>query len=274
MTTASLFQPVASKQTPQQVADQIRELIRQGKLQPGARLPSERQLAAQFSVGRSSLREAVKSLSSLGYLDVKHGRGTFVAATAHEAEESWLPWLAAHRKDVLALLEVREALEVKAAALAARHRRDADLRRLAEANRRMAEALAAGALGDLEAHDIAFHRHLAEASRNPFLVKLNSSINHAMADRRAVFQIPGRARASIEEHERVAAAVARRDAEAATAAMAEHMSNVKVAVRRARARGAEREAGGRDGGRHRRDVVGSDAGPKAGARPGAHRRDG
>lgn len=221
------------------MADQIRALIENRSLPPGAKLPSERELALQMGVSRATVREAIQSLASLGYLEVRHGFGTLVSqhATTLEDPAYWVPWLSDHRADVLALLDVREALEVKAAALAAeavaeRAAEVAPLLRAMDENLNQWEAAAGDHdVDSLEHLDLEFHALIAEMSGNGYLLRLAKSINHVIFDRRAVLAVPGRAGRSLTEHVPIAKALRSSDPPAAAAAMAEHMGSLKATVR-------------------------------------------
>lgn len=234
----TLFTPVQRVRGSRQVVEQVKRLIDEGSLKPGQHLPGERELAAEFGVSRATLREAVQGLVSLGLLEVRQGVGTRVSAHATTAEDPgfWLPWLTAHSEDVLALLEVREALEAKSATLAA----EAAGRAapgveavLGLIDRNLEEMEGAVALQDslvLERLDLEFHALVAQAAGNRYLLRFGKSVNHVFADRRAVLSIPGRAAQSLFEHRRIAAAVRSGEPAPAAEAMASHLASTKAAV--------------------------------------------
>ncbi|HEY3313836.1 MAG TPA: FCD domain-containing protein [Bacillota bacterium] len=221
------------------MADQIKTLIENHSLQPGGRLPAERELASQLGVSRATVREAIQSLASLGYLEVRHGVGTLVSqhATTLEDPAYWVPWLSDHRTDVLALLDVREALEVKAAALAAEAvARQAPevgplLRAIEENVAQWERAAQDRDVDSLEHLDLEFHALIAEMSGNGYLLRLAKSINHVIFDRRAVLAVPGRAGRSLTEHVPIIEALRSADPVAASVAMAGHMGSLKATVR-------------------------------------------
>ena len=233
------FHPVQTSSSSAQVVEQIRRLIEKGELAPGARLPSERDLALRFGVSRPTIREALRGLVTLRLLEARQGSGTFVSAhvTTDDDPAHWLPWLTAHHEDVLALLEVREALETKSAALAAvaLAARNPGTQKTLKALTTNVEAMAAAAeqhdLAGLERRDLEFHSLLAELTHNRYLLNLSRSINHVFADRRAVMAIPGWAQHSVEQHRIILAAVRAGDTAGATAAMAIHMESTKARVR-------------------------------------------
>ncbi len=234
----SMFTPVQRVRGSRQVVEQIKTLIDEGVLKPGEQLPAERELAARFGVSRATLREAVQSLSSLGLLEVRQGIGTSVSphATTLEDPAYWLPWLSSHREDVRALLEVREALESKSAALAAeavaagRGGTGAAIKALEKNIAEMEESAAVADVTSLVRLDLEFHSLLSQMGGNVYLLRLARSINHVFADRRAVMAIPGRGDRSLAEHRGILVAVGSGHPAAAAAAMVAHLTSTKAAV--------------------------------------------
>jgi GntR family transcriptional repressor for pyruvate dehydrogenase complex len=234
----TLFEQVRQKRGSQQVADQIRELIINGTLKPSTQLPSEREMAVQFGVSRATLREALQSLASLGYLEVRHGIGTTVSQHAAIGDPGlWVPWLASHRDDVVTLLDVREALEVKAAALAAeavaaRRPETAEMMKAVAANlASWGKTSVRDDIVDIERLDMEFHLLITEMSGNSLLLRLDTSINHLISDRKGVMSVPGRSRQSLAEHRQIRRAIRGGDPGAAASAMAAHMASLKATVR-------------------------------------------
>ena len=234
------FRPIRLQTSVQQVAEQIRKLIQEGQLPPGAHLPSVRDLAVRFGVSQSTVREAIHILAALGLVDVRHGRGTFVASPATDGARdpaAWLPWLEAHRDDVLALLEVREVLETKAAALAARAVATGSpevMRHLSALEGNVKEMMDAADRRDifaLEQIDLAFHGAIADLAGNPYLVYLLRSLNYLFADRRAVMALPGRALQSAGQHRLILEAIKAGDASEAAERMSRHLQSTIASVR-------------------------------------------
>lgn len=165
------------------LTERLLALIAERALAPGARLPSERTLAAGFGVSRSSLREAIRVLSSRGVLVARPGGGTFLATSA-EAElidpiaEALLPLAPLARSDAgywKDVAEIRHSLEGDAAYFAALRASDEDRRRLQQAY----QAVSTAPLDDLAAQartDAAFHLAIAQASRNVVLRQVMSGL--------------------------------------------------------------------------------------------------
>lgn len=162
-------------------ADALTEQLAAGNWPVGSALPGELKLAEQLGVGRSTLREATRSLVQAGLLESRQGSGTFVLATS-PPQAGWDAAL--HAAQVIEVYEVREALEVQAAALAARRRSDLDLARirtalqareaLVEHQHERAEAFVAA--------DLDFHRAVVEAAHNPLLLTVFDSVLPKLTD--------------------------------------------------------------------------------------------
>ena len=218
-----------------QVAKALTIEIRSGRLAPGDRLPTEAVLALQFAVSRTVVREAVSRLKSLGLVDSRQGSGVFVRAAGF----SPLNFDAANavsKGAVVQMVEVRRALEAEVAALAALRRRAADLKRIRQAVRALARAVAAG--GDGVEEDVSFHRAIAEAAGNPFLIDTleylgqflrgATRVTRANEARRDDF-----ARQVQDEHQAIVLAIEAADPLLARHAAARHMDNAIVRIEQA-----------------------------------------
>lgn len=214
-----------------QVADALAAEIRAGRLAAGAKLPTEAVLVEQFSVSRTVVREAVSRLKSLGLVDSRQGSGMYVRPAGF-APLNFDVRHAASKGAVIQIVEVRRALEAEVAGLAAERRSPAELRRIRQAIAALDKAVQAG--GDGVEEDVQFHRAIADAAHNPFLLSTleylgqflrgSTRVTRANEARRVDF-----ARQVGEEHARIVAAIEQGDAPAARAAAAGHMNN---AIRR------------------------------------------
>jgi len=207
----------------ERVVRHIRGLIQKGRLRPGDRLPTERELAAQLGVSRPSVRSALNGLAAMGVLSSRQGAGTFMKHGPPILESEPLSLLAAlHDFTSEEMFEARAALEVVAAALAAQ-------RATAEQRARMAEEVA-GMFASIEdeeqflLHDVSFHRAVAAGSNNPVLAALVDMVSVLVYDRRRVTIKGARdLRETARIHQKIYQTIARRDATGARTAMAEHL---------------------------------------------------
>jgi GntR family transcriptional repressor for pyruvate dehydrogenase complex len=227
-----------------QVAEQMQELIVQGRLRPGERLPSERELADRFGVSRTVIREAVRSLMAKGLLEVHSGSGMIVGTpTASSIADhfSLLLRLNSEGDPLEYIFDVRHVLEVEIAGRAARQATAADIEAMEYHLQQMADNLE-----DLEqaaAADVAFHAALAQATQNPLFAILLDSISEIMLEvRRLGFTLSGAPQMILEEHERILQSVKRGDVDASQAAMSEHLKAGQLLVREGVRRDKEQQA--------------------------------
>lgn len=211
-----------------EVARRLMDLFTSGDIEPGTRLPPERQLALTLGVGRSAVREALAALEILGIVDVRPGSGTYLRGTASDLLPQTLRWgLLIGRRSTAELLDVRSGLEIYVARLAATRADAAAVARLNDSLERMrtaGEDLAAFARADGD-----FHNALAAAADNETLVDLLHvvrSLLQVYADR-AVHDADA-ARLAVHEHGAVFRAVRERDEDAAASAMAVHMATASA----------------------------------------------
>jgi len=210
----------------------IKQMILRGTLRPGERLPSERALSEALGVSRPTLRESIRSLEAMNILETRQGAGTFVASLDLRTLLEPLEFAVSVSEAPLAeLFEVRFLLEPGAAALAAERATEDDLaalERCVEVSRRPVSR------EEFLALDIELHRIVAEAAHNDYLVRLLASMSALAAESRALtVGIAGVVAQSTRDHEVIAAAIGRREPDAAREAMREHLRLVREAAQRA-----------------------------------------
>ena len=203
-----------------QVISTLHRAISSGRWPVGTRLPTESELAGEYGVSRVTLRQAVQALVHVGLLQTIQGSGTFVRATT-EVDAVLSRYLAG--EELLSVLEVREAIETVAAALAAERRSPDDLAAMTTA---IAEEEAAGLRGDADAAAAAstcFHAAVVGASGNPILVHLYAAIRDGAARSIAVSTSPQTPAQFLGEHRALAAAIRDREPERARRIAQQHL---------------------------------------------------
>jgi GntR family transcriptional repressor for pyruvate dehydrogenase complex len=216
---------VAKTSVCEDVARQILKLIAKGELKPGQRLPPERDLCANFGVGRSSLREALRCLSIVGVLDARVGEGTSVASNGGKFVGKIFEWrLEAEQHDLEHLIDVRIALEGAGAADVARNGTNEQLEMLRGLLKEMKKAINDPKIfADL---DMEFHVQIASASGNPLLYDLISTIRNQLSNSVQQFlTLPGARPHSSREHLAIFEQIERRDPNGARAAMETHLQS-------------------------------------------------
>jgi GntR family transcriptional repressor for pyruvate dehydrogenase complex len=222
-----MYQTVQNSRLYQKIVEQIERSIRSGELRPGDQLPPERELAQQFGVSRTAVREAVKALSEKGLVEAYPGRGTFIVDTTSQVIRQSLDLLIqfGQKEGSAFLVEARDILEPEVAARAALR---ADEKQIGA----MREAVATmdAAVGDEGAYieaDLDFHLALAEAARNPVILTFLDSIVALLREHRArVFETTGGPERGQVHHKRILAAIEQRDPDAARQAMHQHLQQV------------------------------------------------
>ncbi|MHB1344083.1 MAG: FadR/GntR family transcriptional regulator [Thermoleophilia bacterium] len=224
-----IFKPVKPRRLSDGAMEQIQKLVSNGSLPAGAKLPPERELMALLSVSRTSLREAIRTLETMGLLRVAPGRGTYVAERpVTSLSDDWFHWLLGHRQEVVRVLEVHEALEVKVAELAAACISDKDAARLARSLAAMKKAVEQESHEALVAADSEFHRIIREVSGNQIIAQiLNDLEDHVLDARRAIMALPSRVRRVVGDHQAIFDAIAAHDTQAATRAALDHVRRSK-----------------------------------------------
>jgi DNA-binding FadR family transcriptional regulator len=220
-----------------EVADRLAAEIASGRLASGARLPTEQEMMAAFGVSRTVVREAVAALRAQGLVSTRQGLGAFVASDMQQRPFRIDPEGLASLGAVLDVMELRMAVEVETAGLAADRATQRSLRAIGQ-------ALAAidRAIGRDEAaidEDFAFHRAIAEATGNPQFAQFLGYLGRFIIPRQSIRIEPNRLsrpRAYLEaiqrEHRAIYAAIRAKDSRAACAAMREHLRKGRERYRR------------------------------------------
>jgi GntR family transcriptional repressor for pyruvate dehydrogenase complex len=230
--TAALIRPIARATLPQEIVKALTDLIMKGAWKSGDMIPSEKELALRFQVGRSTIREAVKSLVVLGVLDARAGEGSFIREATSELLSGAFRWgLLLGERNLDDLVDVRVLVEVECT------------RRAAERNGPEVAEQLASSLDDMQASgadhdafmesDTRFHLVIAQAARNPIFENIGSTIQSIVRIwYPKTYYIPETKDLTIEEHQAIAEAIVRHDAPAAAEAMRNHLIQAGGRLRR------------------------------------------
>jgi GntR family transcriptional regulator, transcriptional repressor for pyruvate dehydrogenase complex len=212
------------------VVDVLSGRIRDGSLAPGEKLPTEAAIMEEFGVSRTVVREAISRLQAAGLVATRHGVGTFVVGMGDAATFRISPDQLGTLQDVIAVLELRIAVETECAALAAVRRSPENLQTLRNALKAFIAAVEEGR--DAVGPDFQFHLEIARSSQNHHFVDLMATLGGTMIPRArlepALPLTPEREaylRRVNTEHESIVDAIARQDPEAARAAMRTHLAH-------------------------------------------------
>ncbi|MBV2143216.1 FadR family transcriptional regulator [Falsochrobactrum sp. TDYN1] len=214
-----------NKQLPARIATQILHEINEGNWQPGHKLPTEHSLAQSFGVSRSVIREAIAQLRNEGLIETRQGVGAFVTEPDRRQAIRIEPETLADLDHFRSLFQLRMALEIEAAGLAAVHYEAEDLHKLDETLAQMSGAQKWTDEGIVA--DLAFHRAIAAATHNEYfslvLGFITERINQAIRAARARAVLEEIVDITIAEHERIRDAIAMRDPLQARALMRHHI---------------------------------------------------
>ena len=226
-----IYERVKPSTVSQKIVGQIKQLIKTGQLQPGEQLPPEREFARLLGVGRPSLRQALNTLETLGFVEIKKRRGVFVKNVSDEIVAAPLRLILKEDKSVLpTLYEIRKDIELSAAFLAATRRTEADLAAIEAPIQRMETDVVAG--GFAIADDLAVHLAIAQATHNflrvhilQYIFELSDEILSGVLD--SLSQQHDNLPLLCRHHRRIFEAIAAADADRSRKAMAEHLAWVE-----------------------------------------------
>lgn len=215
----------------EEIVDRLLSLIREKKLQPGDKLPPERELAAMMNVSRPSLREALRALSVMNVVQIRQGGGTFVTSLEPELLVEHLDFIfSLDSSTFLELFEARMIMEPGIIALAAERITDEEIALLEEC---IAESLTN--VDDHQAFleaDLKLHEKITEAARNPILSRFMVSLSRlGRASRGRTVESSGVRERSIKDHQAIVAALKQHDPDAARQAMLQHLNHVEQGLR-------------------------------------------
>jgi len=229
-----MFKPINQEHESvyEKVVKRLKSSIAEGTLKPGDKLPAERVLAQMLGISRTSLREALKLLSAEGLIDIKHGKGVFIAEKeTDDIIQKFSAKIFVENDTLKDFFEIRKVLETQAAKWAAERSNEKQIAHLENIITKTHSELTASKKFDfaiLAEHDMKFHISLVKASGNAVLIRimqnlidlLNESRSHALA-------VPKRPYNSIEEHLAIVQAIKMKNPESAGKAMLAHLRNVE-----------------------------------------------
>ena len=211
-----------------ELVDALSEQIRSRSLKPGDKLPTESEIMREHGVSRTVVREAICGLQASGFVETRHGIGTFVLDAPGGFEFRLEPHSMPTVRDILAMLELRMSLEAEAAGLAAARRTEGQLAELRRVLDEYRAALENG--GDTAEPDFQFHLRVAEATGNRYFPEVLARFGTTTIPRTRVslMQSPGGQAVFLStlgrEHEQIYTAILRGDAGEAARCMRSHLS--------------------------------------------------
>ncbi|MFW6116624.1 MAG: FadR/GntR family transcriptional regulator [bacterium] len=217
------IRPVERQRLYESIVDQMHQLIMDGTWQPGEQLPSERELVEMLSVGRASVREALRILEALGYIAIRPGDGSYVSKNVNiNSRLHKLSHLIRGEEYITDLMEVRELIESQIAFIAAESASAQDIASLEAILDKQASAIDAGEDGVEQ--NIEFHVRLTQATGNQVLLELQQiffQLSHKAITE--FFRVPGRRHESLRQHRAIIEALYEHDSQRAHHLMLQHL---------------------------------------------------
>ncbi len=221
-----------------ELVESLGDRIRNSRLAPGDKLPTEAAFMAEFGVSRTVVRDAISRLQASGLVETRHGVGTFVVGLGDGAAFRIAPDQLATLRDVVAMLELRIGVETEAAGLAAQRRTAQNLLVMRDALEAFTQAVEAGR--DAVGADFQFHQEIARSTQNPHFANLMATLGSMIIPRARLDPLKpadeerqAYLRRVNAEHSSILDAIEGQDVEAARAAMRTHLANSKERRRRA-----------------------------------------
>ncbi|OLO39286.1 hypothetical protein BTR23_09575 [Alkalihalophilus pseudofirmus] len=178
------YKQIKRKRLYEEIAEEIQDMIKSGKLKPGDKIDPAHKLAEQFNVGRSAIREAFSALRAMGLVEMRHGEGAFVCEYDPNSLYYSIPAIL-NKTDVIQLMETRKILEIGSAYYAAERRTEKDLMKMEKVLNNMRAVNVNKELG--EKADVEFHLLIADASKNKVTSSLMKNISQTMRD--SIFEL-------------------------------------------------------------------------------------
>lgn len=222
-----MFKPVKRTRIHEEIVFKIRDMIEQGRLKAGDRLPTERELAQAFKVSRPSVREALRALESQGFLVSRQGDGTYVSQQPIELLiEPFASLILKEKFDQLELFEMRRLIEPQLAYLAAERATPAEIVEMEQLVYIQEQALASNEPGptpEKTLHDLLF-----KAAKNKILISIMDSLMDSLAESRDKYlQMESRPEKSLACHKEILAAIKLGDSKLAASIMREHLEETE-----------------------------------------------
>jgi GntR family transcriptional repressor for pyruvate dehydrogenase complex len=240
-----MFRSIKHSRVSDEIVDQVKNLISEGKLKPGDRLPPERDLIKQFGVSRPSLREALNSLVAMGFLEIKQARRTYVRSmTTGMMQDPLSLMMKADAQKIFDLVEVRKAIEAWGAFHAAQRASTEDIQRLETIVEAMRTAVERGLPWDQQ--DADFHLAMAQATHNTIQIHMMSTIfdllrGYMSAIFAAIFIDDEKAKRLFQQHLQIFNAIKNRSPEKARERTLKHLDYMESELKTSTAQLAQQK---------------------------------
>ena len=221
-----MLKAVKRTRIPEEIVSQVLQLVREGAIKPGDRLPPERELAQQLNVSRASVREAMRLMDIQGLVKIRPGSGTFITEdTVEVIVQAFSSLLSGPTSAASDIFEMRLILEPQIVSLAAERASDADIRRMEEILEQQAADITNGGTG--VEFDSEFHFAIAQATKNSALIAVTQAMSDLLSQSRdSTLLSPERSNQSLQSHRRILETIKNRQSKAAEETMHQHIADI------------------------------------------------
>jgi GntR family transcriptional repressor for pyruvate dehydrogenase complex len=219
--------PVQKMPITEQVISRLKASIACGDYQEGKKLPSEQSLCLELKVGRSTLREAFRVLQTMGYIELKPGRGAFVQSTTGNEIVNARDWFRENAPQLKDFIEVREAIESLAIRIAIERGTEEEYSRIEEINEGFLLSVGMNDIPGMARLDEAFHEAIVNMTHNYLLMNINNLVSKEFRKYRSIsFGVHANAESASDSHQKIVAALKARDERLAIESVVYHLNRV------------------------------------------------
>lgn len=221
-----MLETIKKRRVSDLAVEQISRMLSSEQLKPGDSLPSERRLMEHLGISRVAVREALRVLEMMGLVEVKPGKGIFVAQPDRSIFGPLERWLSVHQEALLEHFEVRMLIEPHAAGFCAQRASTDQIGAMKKALEKFKDANKRKDLVGMIRADAQLHQLIASATGNRTLAVLMGTFTSSLLEGwKASLRVEGRGDKTVVEHEAIVEAIERGDSERARTLMSEHLSN-------------------------------------------------
>ena len=213
----------------QQVVDNMKNYISSDAVEPGQKLPTEKEWCEKLDVGRGTVREAFRVLEAKGLIEIRPGRGAFVSDIKAFDQDEIVQWFADNNVELKDYIDVRSAVEPLVAKLLAARGMEDGIGELESIHERFIRAVRENDILAMARNDEKLHRCMVEYTGNGMLIFINKKIDECLWDFRIrTFQVPRNAQNAIKAHQNIVDAIKERDPEVAELYAKRHIHLINV----------------------------------------------
>lgn len=218
------MEPIKRVPLVHQVEERIKDLIKDEQLPPGTKLPTEKELCTNLNVSRGTVREAFRFLQAKGIVELKTGKGAFVAEKKSEKPSPAINWLVANENDLRSAFEMRYAIEPVAAKMTAEKIDDEGIACLNAIHHEFCDAAKKNDAHNLAVIDEKFHSEILKRCGNNLMIDVMERLNLGLKDfRNNTFSIKQNVKDTIGPHEKILKAIVAKDSAKAEREMKKHI---------------------------------------------------